>query len=284
MVSFWGMVVLKEAGAGTGVTPEVNIDNVTPSVGTVYLAAITLTGASTTVSGTTTITDNNGWGDISSATATLYNSASTCGAGDANANWCYYITACTLGVSTTYSRLATCSANVWFVAEPTAGTSAVAGDWQMDIKATAASSTTATASSATTDVNSYRSSDVTATLDYGTVGLSATSSDNNTTSVSNMGNIPIDVEIHGVDMESGAYTLIIDRQKFSSTTLGNWVGTIATSTHQDYDLLLAKPHATTTGSFKSNKFDDIYWMIKIPTLQQKGAYTGTNTVGAIDAL
>ena len=71
----------------------------------------------------------------------------------------------------------------------------------------------------------------------------------------------------------------VGQQKYSSTTLGDWGGIALTTSEASYNLELPKPTATT-----SNSYDDIYWMLKIPDKQQKGTYTGTNTVSVIDEM
>lgn len=244
--------------------------------------AITLTtgGGTTTVIGTTTITDTDGYENILFATATLYRNgaATSCTSGAANPNWCYYMasTSCSFGATTSSTTDTACSADVWFVAEPTAGTSSLSGEWQMDITATCACASTSTGTTSQ-DLNSFYYLDITGSIDYGELIVGATSSDA-TTTVTNQGNVPIDIEILGVDMESGAYSIAIGQQKYSDASLGDWVGTAASTTPQSLNLSLPKPTSTT-----SPDNDDIYWMLKIPN-QQKGSYTGTNTIGTIDEI
>jgi hypothetical protein len=282
MVFTAGGMVLKEAGA-VSITPSVGVGNAPPSA----IASITLNGgtaiivvgnSSTTIYGSTTVTDPGGWTDISSATATLFhNATATCDDGTVNPNWCYYDSNCTMGATTSNTRIVTCSADVWFVGEPTAGTGSVAspGDWQMDITVTdgGGNATTATTS---VELNTLWYADVDSTIAYGAVELGATSSEK-TTTATNQGNSPIDFEISGVDMEDNGNSIIADQQHYSSSTLGDWGGTALTSTVANIDLTLPKPTSTT-----SPDNDDIYWMIKIPDAQASGTYTGTTTATIID--
>ncbi len=283
MTVFAGGMIFKETEAAT-IAPSVTVGNVVPTVGAVTLngsAAITVVGnTSTTVVGTVTITDTNGWADISSATATLYRiGATTCTTGATADRWCYAPACTLLNVTTSNSRNASCTTNIWFLAEPTSGTSSydVAG-WEMDIMAKDAANATGFASTVQ-ELGSIYYIDASNTISYGTVALGATSTDDKLTTIYNQGNVPFDPYLSGVDMASSSVTMAVGQQKYSSSTLGNWVGTALTGTPTGYNITLATPTVTTTDSK-----DDVYWMIQIPAAQLAGTYTGTNTVAAGAAL
>lgn len=291
LIAFGMGIVLKEVIADTA-EPSVTVGNQSPTVGTVILntstAIIINENSSVTVSGTTTISDNNGYGDIDSVTSTLFiNNTSTCSSGLADVNWCYYITGTTNGTCVTsscvgLSCVVTCTVNVWFTAEPSdASSSYSTASWQMDITAKDTSDTTDTGSSSQELSTAYYL-DVDSTIPYGSVAPAATST-NTTTNATNTGNFVIDVELSGVNMETGGATasIAVGQQKYNSSTIITWdnMGTALTGTPAGFNIDLAKPTATS-----SNSTDLVYWVIKIPTTTAVGTYTGTNTVTAVGAL
>lgn len=285
LVVFGVSIVLKEIMADTAL-PSVTVGNANPTIGTIILNggnAITITENTTvTVSGTTTISDNNGYNDIISATGTLFlnNTSTSC---SSDPNWCYPISACVTSSCSDLSCVVTCSASVWFVAEPsTASSSYSTKAWQMNITVKdSASSATSGTTSQELNVASYI--DVGTTIPYSTVSPGATSS-NISVNATNTGNYHIDVELSGVNMTTGGATasIAVGQQHYSSSTIGIWSSatqsTALTGAAAWYDLVLVKPTATT-----SNSADLLYWVISIPTTTLPGYYTGTNTVGAVYA-
>ena len=292
MVAFGGAIVLKEVTASTDVIPQVEVGNVVPTV-TASLNSedgdIIVTGNNfKSINATATVTDTNGWDDIAAVTADLYWSAisppaTTCASTVTNINWCYY-TDCSLTATTDSVGSYTCAYEIWFVAEPTAGTSSdEAGDWEVMITAVDNSNATGVAS-ATQELNTLYYLIMDSAIDYGTVGLDGTSSEQEL-NATNAGNAPIDLELSGEDMEeSGGYTIPVGQQRYSSSVdMGDWddtIGVALTTTETGYDLDLPKPTETTTGDINSTT--SLYWMIKIPETQYAGTYTGTNTLDACD--
>ncbi|MCX6764528.1 MAG: hypothetical protein NTU58_02360 [Candidatus Nealsonbacteria bacterium] len=278
-------LVLKEIMADTA-QPSVTVGNSAPTIGTVILntsTAITINeNTYVTVSGTTTFTDNNGYADVTSATSTLFlNNTTTCGSGSTNPNWCYYISSCATSSCAGLSCTLTCSANVWFVAEPsTASSSYSTKAWQMDITIQDSGGNATTGSSSQElNVASYMS--VGTSTEYGTVNPGATSS-NITTDATNTGNYHINAELSGVNMQTGGATasIAVGQQKYSTGTIGDWSadGTALTIGATIFDLVLPKPTVTT-----SNSTDIIYWVINISTSTLPGVYNGTNTFNPIYA-
>ena len=195
-----------------------------------------------------------------------------------NPNWCYYTGNCTVDSTTSGSINYTCSAEVWFVAEPTLGTSSQPGEWQIDIKAVDASNASDTGTTSQ-DLNTLYYLDVSSSIDYSLVALSGTSSEQEI-NATNAGNAPIDLELSGEDMDDGAgHTISVIQQKYSSnSSMGDWQGTHLTTIEMYYDLNLPKPTETTT----VNSTSALYWMMKIPSVQYSGTYTGTNTITACE--
>lgn len=285
MVVFGTGMVLKEVLADA-VIPSVTVGNVAPTVGAVILNggnAITVTENTTvTVVGTTTITDSNTYSDITSVTSTLYlNNTTTCGTSDAN--WCYstnWVT-CATNTCSGNSCVASCTADVWFIAEPSDASSTYPTKaWQMDITALDSGSNADTGTTSQ-ELNTASYMDVSTTISYvcggGDCNPGATSSESET-NATNTGNWPINIQLSGVDMDGTATSIDVGQQKYSTdTSMGDWVGTTLSGTPTTLDVVMPKPTATTSNS----SVDSIYWMIKIPDPQDSGTYTGTNTAGVI---
>ena len=222
---------------------------------------------------------------MSYATATLFQNgtaASSCTT-VTDPNWCYYMSSaeCVTSSCSSNSCTLTCTVDVWFVAEPTTGTSTITGDWEVDILVMDTVSNTGSGTSGANSVecNPLYYFDISDdTIVYGTVAPGATSTETSTT-IYNQGNWQIDMSLKGEDMTSTLYTIPVGQQKYSSSSQPNWDGTALSTGEAGYNLDLPKPTATTTDSY-----DDLYWMIKIPDVQETGTYTGTNTYTVIDSI
>jgi hypothetical protein len=285
LIAVFGLgIVVKEIIADT-VIPSVTVGNEAPTVGAVTLdggTAITLVGNSTyTVTGTTTITDSNGYEDFSSVTSTLYlNNTSTCNDGVQDANWCYssWVDCTTSSCSGNHCDVS-CSADVWFIAEPSTASSTYPGsDWQMDITVVDSGSNSDTGSSSE-ELNILSAWLIGGSINYGTVNPGATSTEQEI-SATNTGNYHINTELSGLDMDDGSgHTIGVGQQQYStsstySTGSAAWVALSGSPT--ELDIELPKPTATT-----SNSVDSIYWIIDIPDPQYPASYSGTNTADRV---
>jgi len=284
MVIFGGGFVLKEVIADTA-QPEVTVSNSNPTVGAVILnggTAISLTeNNSTTISGTTTITDANGWDDISTMTSTLYLQNSSCDSGAADANWCYYMGSCTTDSTTTNSRDITCSAEIWFIAEPTTPTTSYAtSEWEMDITVVDAASASDTGTTSQ-HLNTMYAFDLDSSISYGSIAVGATGSETST-NATNTGNFAVDFSASGDDMDDsgGGHTIAVGQQHYSSSTGFAYAsGTALTSGASSFNVDM--PKSTSTSSPTG---EIVYWMIQIPAVQYATTYTGTNTIELIDTM
>lgn len=283
LIVFGVSVFVEEILADTN-TPSVTVGNSAPTMDSIILNggnAITLTGNTyVAVSGTTTVYDNNGYADIRYATSVLFNNnTTTCGSASANANWCYYIasSSCATSSCSGISCILTCSANVWFIADPsTASSSYPTKDWQMSVFVMDSGSNSITGTTSQ-ELNILSSFLLTPTTPYGTVNPGATSSAI-TVYATNTGNYHMDLQVSGVNMVSGGNSIAVGQQKYSTNTIANWntQGTALTVTPTNFNVALPKPTATT-----SNSVEDTFWMINIPTSTAQGTYTGTNTLDYI---
>jgi hypothetical protein len=279
-------IVLQEIAADTA-TPSVTVGNAAPTIGTITLnggSDITIIeNSTTTITGTTTFSDANGYSDVTSVTSTLYLNNAGCSSDVTNATSCYYISSCATSNCSNQSCDVSCSAYVWFIAEATDASSTLYADnvWEMAINVLD-SGNNATSGTSGQELNSAAYLDVSGSISYGSVSPAATSSPNQTTNATNTGNSTIDTEFSGVALETGGATSSIatGSQKYATSTIGDWENDAfaheMNETPTTRDLDLSKPTATT-----SDSTDSIYWVIRIPTSTNPGVYTGTNTIDAV---
>jgi hypothetical protein len=240
-------------------------------------------GATTTVSATATITDLNGYADMTQATATLYRSGVASGSACAqNDNSCYQVasTSCTRFNCSGYSCALSCSADIYYFADPTDIGTYNTEDWRayISVKDTADGYGTST-SAIGKELLTLRALEVTQTINYGAVeSESNTGAYNASTTVDNVGNDAIDVSIAGTNLTSGSSTIPVVNQKFSTTTFSysgcTQCSLLATST-TNLEVDLAKPTSPTPVA------DDVFWGIAIPFGVAATPHQGQNTFYAI---
>lgn len=280
-------------------TTTVTVGNSAPVISTISLNGgnnITLVeGTSINVSTTIAISDANGCSDISAVEAKLFrgaitSSGTTCTPDD---NDCYdESTACTAtttgdtcGGGADTSVEYDCTFQLWYIADPTTAGSAFASDiWVLAATTTDGIDTdTATNTGELIEVNELFAHDVTASIAYGSVSAgNDTGATNQTATITNTGNTPLDSEISGETMCTdfpgcAGDTLAVTNQKFglSDVTYASLTNTLALTT-ATIETILAKPTATT-----SAVTDDTYWGIAVPGGQPPGSYTGRNTFTAV---
>lgn len=256
--------------------------NQAPSVSSVDLntgSAITLTeNSTTTVTCTATITDTNGGSDISSATSTIYRSgiSSTCVADDNN---CYQISSgdCSLGDPSGNDRLVTCSAYIWFHADPTDSGTYSAETWQCKITATDSQGDRGSALDGTPpELNTLLALDVTSSIDYGTLvpGENSNTLDQQIV-VSTTGNDAIDIEVSGNNMTSGGNSILVDYQHYATSSLSYGNGFLLSGIASPLELESFKPT-----NHPTNQSDVTYWGIEAPLGTAMGVYEGIVTFTA----
>ena len=268
--------------AGT-VLPTVVVGNSDPVVSAVDVPTdpIVLTENTTTgVICIATITDSNGGDTISSATATIYRSGVANGSAcTASADDCYQIASgsCELSAADGNIKYATCTADIWFHADPT-DTGAYSGEtWQCEVTGTDSSSATHSATDASPpNLDTLNALIVTGSVDYDTLSPNATSSSSKLTVATTTGNASIDVNISGTDMDDNdTHTFSISYQEYSLSEVDYGSGQDASTTATALVLESGKP--TTNPSDES---DNIYWRIGIPSGQTPATYYGTTTIAA----
>lgn len=258
-----------------------------PSLGAVTLnegSDIVLTpGTTTQVFATTTVTDLNGFADLVAATTTFYRTAVTasCTPDDNN---CYQTSTgagtCSFTGCSGNSCELSCAAPFAYHTDPTDAGSPNAGEeWFAFVEvADAADNTDFDTSVGTIDVLTMRALDVTDGIAYGTLDINGetVNGTNPTSTLTNLGNEAIDVDVSGTDLTDGAASVIdVALQKFATSTFaytGCAVCTTLSEIAGTVEVDLDKP---TTVS--PPVVDYLYWGITIPLGTNSVPHTGLNT-------
>lgn len=233
------------------------------------------------VSWTSTITDTDGYANISLATGKIYRSGlgSTCTLDNNN---CYSDAVCDLSSCSSNSCTALCSADLYFFTQATdVGSTYASQYYQAWVQATDIKSEIgSTISSSTTfDVNTMSGFSIASSLVYGEVFAgSDTGSSNTITTVTNTGNSLINLEITGdymcTDYPScggGTIDPVNQQYKLSSFTYGS--GTTLSTSPQVVNIGISEPTQSPSNSFKN-----LYWGIGIPESIGSGSYQGATTI------
>jgi len=279
------------AFAGTTATSTVVVGNAAPTVTVVTMnngTDVTLTTNTTTnVSVNATISDNNGCGDVTGASAStsivLYRSgvtSSTC-RGSQNALNCYLATA--------FTASSTCASNttnttttfaVQYFAQATDASSSFPGDnWQATVIFKDTSAATGTADSlggSTPNVLTLNAINVTtSSVNYGTLSASSTSgSANQVTTSTNAGNSTTTIRLSAQStLTSGANSIVTSSQRYATSTFtfpgGATQLTESAVTVTGY--LLTAP--TSTGNVQQSP---VFWGLEVAAGTATGTYSGVN--------
>jgi hypothetical protein len=267
------------------------INNTAPVVSSVTLngaANISVPeGATSNVSVTATVEDNNSCQDLTTVETGLYRSAIGYGGCDANAednnNYCYAQVSCSVvggtctGATDDFANY-TCTVVVQYHADPTdANSQYPAQNWLNTVKAIDDDTAShAVEVSAGVEVESLAALDVTGSINYGSLNVGQKNDPlDKITVVSATGNVGIDSELSGTNMTDGGSGVIgVGYQKHAlagSTAYAS--GTVLTGTSTQYELNVLK--TTVTGSPATK---NIWWGLEVPTGIPPGIYSGQNTV------
>jgi hypothetical protein len=254
------------------------LGNSAPTVGTVTATdPVTLVTATTViVQCNATVTDLNGYADITGASAKLWKTAD---GGADNLNDHYTNGTCTLSTGSGTTRDATCSFSVMYSALP--------GEWTCNVTGTDG---TATGSAQKTDITigSLKALSVGTTMAFGSTALGAIAVENSTT-VSNKGNAAINVSLYtyGVSNDDGysfncaTGTIAFDALKYNLTA------------SQDYTANMSAIGRNSTAPVTDTAFDlaiddnatpstkNIYWKVLVPASGVDGTCSGKLVVLAI---
>jgi len=230
---------------------------------------------------TGTVTDFNGFADLTYATSTIYRSGVAGGAAcTPDNNNCYVsntASSCEFTACSGNSCEVQCRADIFFHADPTDFGTFDGQEWLAFIEVEDASAGYDFASAIGVEVSTLRAIDVSGEIDYGTLEVNAdTGSFNASTSVLNLGNIEADLEIAGSDLSDGlSSTIPANQQKFATSTF-NYSGCagcelLSSSTPVQIDVDLSKPAVDTPPVS-----DDVFWGIAVPFGVNSVAHQGIN--------
>lgn len=267
----------------TNVSPSASAASIDSGASSINLIA----NATQTVTGTATVTDTDSCQDIQGLTARLYRTAAgSSGSADNNTRYlatCSQVSgSCTDSSDTTATY--TCTFSVQYYADPTdAGSPNASDNWTMVVTPTdeAGSGTT---NSTTIEMNSLAALALAGSVNFGTLNLgSSTGSTNQTVTVTNAGNIPIDFSLATFGSSSGdgsAMTCSIgavpaNDLKYSLAAFTySTGGTAASSTATELDADIAK----STGSGSSAT---LYLGLQLPSTGVGGSCSGYTRLTAI---
>jgi hypothetical protein len=286
------------ADSGTAVS-SVTVGNSAPTLSGVLLQESNNTTPIILVESTTQativkaiITDTNGDADITSATATIYRTsvanAEACTANNAN---CYVITSgnCTLEATDgNNDRNVTCTANLQYFADRTDDDTET---WTGFISATDGEAFGT--GTDTEEVNTLQALNTGASVSYGTLSVSATTSVANDVllQVTTTGNEAIDVTVQAAnDMCNNATCVSANevracQQQYSTNTATEYEDTgdsfaeaieLSSTTARNFNLESVTP--TQAAYLDHNNTDDVFWKIGIPTGAASAVFNGTTTI------
>ena len=238
-------------------------------------------GTTTRVYATSTATDLNGYADLVLGSSTMYTTAAgaVC---TADNNDCYVETTasqCSFSDCSGNSCTLSCYADFLYHADAT--DSDGANEWWAFLEVEDAVGGYGFGTSPSVEVATLRALEVNNSIDYGAVAVSDnTGAINASTTVANIGNDAIDIDIVGDDLDDG-YTSSIPaaQQIFATSTFDYTTCTACTNLSTSsivYEVDLSKP--TTTSPPVT---DDIFWGIAIPFGAASNAHTGFNTFYAV---
>ncbi len=287
------------ASSGTQGSDEAfTVNNVAPVVSAVTLNSgsnITLTeGTTTNVVLGATITDTNSCsgGEIVTVTGSLYRSGITFAGCDSNDedddNNCYAVVTCTVvetGNTCTGTGDASadyqCTVAVQYFADPTdSGTAHEEENWLATLVATDDDDESDnTEVSSGVEMSSLTALDVTSTINYGSLDVGQSNDPlDKVTTVTATGNVGLDQDLSGTDMDDGnSNTIPVAQQKYALATSTAYAsGTSLSTTPTEAELNCKK-----TTSAASPETASTWWGIEIPAGTVPGSYSGTNTVTAV---
>jgi hypothetical protein len=279
---------------GQGSTNNYHVNNVAPVLSNVTLnqgnnVTLNISGAPQKLvkASSTSVTDNNGCPDLSSATSTIYlNSVAGGFACAANNSNCYKIGTSNCAISncsgaSSISATVTCSTTLAFFTMPTdaSAPASTTNSWFAKIKVAdspglSGSSTYNTLNGV--EVISSAALNVTeAAIPYGQVQAGTnTGSFNASTTIVNYGNTPIDTALIGTDMlknKVGPEKIRALNQQYNINPFTFTAGNMSSTTPSTAAVGIARPLDFTPVTHK------IYWGINVPFGVPSNTFYGVNT-------
>lgn len=284
-ISLFLLNIIGPAGAqGTRpVASSVSIDN--------GAASVTLTeGLTKNVICTAVVTDDDGCEDIAATTAVFYRTNVSGGAGAADDNNNHYSVNCVVDngsctgggdLTATY----TCTFPVYYYADPTDDGDYEATDWTCQVTPSDGVGE-GTADTDTIEMASLVGLDVDTTINYGELALGTdTGSVNQQTTVTNRGNVQIDIKLDGYGSSDGdGYSMIcsigsipVGNEEYSTSTFTYGTGIALTDAAVELDLDVPQQTDDATPSTK-----EVYWGLGMPSTGVGGSCSGTVVFTAVN--
>lgn len=233
-------------------------------------------GTTTTLYCNVTITDDNGWEDIDTVNATLFLNTVGMFCAEDGAN-CYKNTSCTIGTGSSTTLDVNCSFTVQFYAQA----SSDEGDWTCNVTVTDSASNSAYGNTTDLTISDNLALAVNSSISFGSLSVGQDSSDR-LGQVNNTGNVRIDVNVNGSEMDCNgpASDNITQSQiKYNTTTGIDWAA---------QNSCVLSDNAVDTCAWLTTTFDlaegatankDTYWKLRVPT-GVSGTCTGAITFEA----
>ncbi len=226
---------------------------------------ILIGGATTTVYATGTVSDQNGYSDIVGATSTIFRS----GVGEScslDNNNCYISgnSQCVFSNCAGDSCDITCSADIYYHADPTDIGTYGGETWRAVMSVIDSAGLVASGTAPSIDLMTLRSIAVDNAINYGALEVNAdTGTYNASTTIENIGNSTLDLDIEGTDLTDGNSSVIpVSGQRFATSTFTYSACTVCSTLDTnpvDVNLNLIKPASTTPAII-----DEIFWGIAVP--------------------
>lgn len=281
------------------VSTNTNIDDVQPTVDSIFVSSsanakadtwndgsIELTsGTTTTIHINGTVADNNGYQDITNVEATFYHDdgvrSESCSADNNN---CYKVANCTLSSGTLNAIDYNCQMDLQFYTDSTmAGGAGAGNDWRVFVSVTDGDDGAVTDDTLTKDVNTLLSVNIPNSIEFGTlaIGSKTTAANNQVMVIEQRGNDRADLEIEGNSLVCSVRGSIPNGNiEFGLTDVAHSdasmtdVPNVGSSTGLSTNL----PYAT-AGTVPVQ--DDVFWNIEIPNGGVEGTCTGNTIVSAV---
>ncbi len=204
-----------------------------------------------TVECSATISDSNSWENISNVSAVFWDALDYNESSENNGSNHYTNTSCSLGDNTSSTeRPVTCSFPLQYYANPS--------QWTCKIYSYNATNDAAS-NSDNANVKSLIALDVVESeVDFGTLALGNTSSDDVNTTVRNVGNVKIDANLSGTAFTCSSGVISPEAARYSSSSGQSYSSmTELTADETTLDLNVAKSDGEVSSKY-------VYWKIKLP--------------------
>ena len=242
-------------------------------------------GATKNVVCRATVIDVDGCAELTGVSAVLYRTNVSGGAGAADDNNDHYSTNCVVDTCTGTDATYTCTFPVYYYADPTDAGTHSGTNWTCQVTPSdgAGAGTTATD---TIEMASLAALDVDNTINYGELALDAdTGSSNQQTTITNTGNVRIDISLDGYGASNGdgksmacdGGSVAIGNEEYSGSGFTYGGGTDLTDSAVELDLDV--PQRTNDAS-PSTK--EVYWGFGMPANGVSGSCSGTVVFTAVD--